>query len=218
MFISKLVCMDRIKKAIYQLRYDVYIKEMGMPNHYADHHSQQIIDPRDTDGTLFACYANEQLVGTVLGTPANSKHLGEFADLYQLEQYSPKELEMTFFTSLLVFKPSFRATQGVTQILRYLTRYFYDRGFRTCLIHCFPKDLGTSAENYTTTNAFVDIESYCKRLGYEIIGQGQLSDLKQLNIMRLNLSDIDHLKQVRSPLLSCLPTQRQPQGDNTCLI
>ena len=54
------------KRAVYRLRYDVYVEEMGRYRTVADHENRLLVEPEDETGRIFY-YATEngEVVGTV---------------------------------------------------------------------------------------------------------------------------------------------------------
>ena len=43
------------KRAVYRLRYDVYVEEMGRYRTVADHENRLLVEPEDETGRIFYC-------------------------------------------------------------------------------------------------------------------------------------------------------------------
>jgi hypothetical protein len=72
------------KRAVYRLRYDVYVEEMGRYRGIADHENRLLVEPEDDTGRIF--YAAED--GEVVGTVRISYGCDAPFSRRQIEQYS----------------------------------------------------------------------------------------------------------------------------------
>ena len=67
-------------EAVYRLRYDVYVAELGYSQRYADHVRRRIVEPMDDSASLLGAFDGSVLVGTLRTNYAKdsclSKHRG----------------------------------------------------------------------------------------------------------------------------------------------
>ncbi|MBT3556155.1 MAG: hypothetical protein HN644_11125 [Rhodospirillales bacterium] len=74
---------DDEKRAVYRLRYDVYVEEMGRYQSIADHKNRLLIEPEDDYSRLYMAVANDEVLGTMRLTWGGDT---SFPDR-QIEQY-----------------------------------------------------------------------------------------------------------------------------------
>ncbi|MEE2776955.1 MAG: hypothetical protein VYE73_09365, partial [Acidobacteriota bacterium] len=56
-------CSDEERTAIYRLRYDIYVQEMGRYQSIADHERRWLVEEVDGDSRLFLARDGDQVVG-----------------------------------------------------------------------------------------------------------------------------------------------------------
>ncbi|MCS6898831.1 MAG: cyclic nucleotide-binding domain-containing protein [Myxococcales bacterium] len=62
---------DAERAAIFRLRYEIYVEELGIDARGVDHEQRQLVDPRDRTGRLLGAYEGDRLIGTIRLDPAS---------------------------------------------------------------------------------------------------------------------------------------------------
>jgi hypothetical protein len=106
------------RTAVFRLRYDVYVKEMGRTQRYADHSRSQVEEPMDTAGHVVAAFAG---AGDVVGTVRSNllrltSSTGLYEDLYDFAALQPAVREYTSITTKLIVHRDFRNTSLAAQL------------------------------------------------------------------------------------------------------
>ena len=93
---------------IAQLRYAVYVEELGATMEYADHSSQELCEPWDATGENIGVWREGQLVGCVRFNSAETTDFSEYEELFhlaELKRHLPcSRKEFSLATKLAVMK------------------------------------------------------------------------------------------------------------------
>jgi GNAT superfamily N-acetyltransferase len=173
------------RTAVFRLRYDVYVKEMGRTQRYADHSRSQVEEPMDTAGHVVAAFAGADVVGTVRSNLLRlTSSTGLYEDLYDFAALQPPVRAYTSLTTKLVVHRDFRNTSLASQLARAAYRYGLENGVEEDFIDC----------NAHLVHFFL-------RLGYTEIKPITHPEYGVVVLLRLRLRDRAQLSTVRSPFL-----------------
>lgn len=73
-------------QAIYRLRYQVYVEELGATMEYADHSTQELCEPWDETGENISAWQEGRLVGCVRFNSAATTDFSEYEQLFHLSE------------------------------------------------------------------------------------------------------------------------------------
>lgn len=175
------------KKAVFQLRYAVYVKEMQVYVSKADHESKQFTDERDqTDRLLYAKEEDELAAAISVVVGADAPMTDDVRGIYDLPRFSSVIPESKMGIAMrLVSKPQYRSSTVPFKIMAEAVRIMVDAGVEVLFCTCQPHLL-----------------NMYQRLGFRSYSQEVFND-PEFGIMIplvLLMGDWDHLKKVRSPL------------------
>lgn len=173
------------RRAVYRLRYDVYVAEQGKAYAQADHDERLLRD--DADDYKGAC-----LLVTVAGQPVatvRTTHLHDDAAYhayrvrFDLARYSISSRSEMVVCSRLAILPQYRKTRVVHTVFEEIYRHEAQRGVRLCFQYCAPA-LVPLFEHY-------GFREYAPVVEDPILGRAHR--------MLLILDDLEHLRSVGSP-------------------
>jgi GNAT superfamily N-acetyltransferase len=171
-------------QAIYRFRYAVYVEEMGRKQRYADHENKLIRDPLDGEAgvCILGAWEGDEVVGTVRTNLLRCSNVGDYFGLYDLAAFPAEVLHNAALTTRMMVHPRHRNSLLATRIARKLYRYGLENAITT--------DLDCNRH----------LVGYYRRLGY-VVHRGDVvpPEYGPVSVMRLNLTDLDHLESVRSP-------------------
>jgi len=183
---------------VYRFWYDVYVTEMGRHRNDANtsHKSRKLYDPLSTAGSLCIARKDGEVVGTILSTPINHPAVEKYRLLYQLDSLSTEDQWSSAITTKLMVKANMRRTRLPLRLA--FASYDWSlhvgmkRGYMDCNDHLL---------------------NFFYRLGYvKHLPSLYHADYGQVNSMRLELTDEQHLRKVSSPLLAVLKRFQNEQG------
>jgi hypothetical protein len=174
--------------AVHRQRYQIYVEELGYPQHHADHAARTVAEPLDGTGVVFGAFSRSQLVGSVR---VNYEVFGEYQYLYDLQRFGPFLPDGLSVVTKLMIEPAWRA--GTLMARMGVALYVYTRDHRPqtrfCVIDCVPR-----------------LKPFFLRLGYRQIGPPITHPAAGTVLpMAFAVYDIAHFKQVGSPLASVCP-------------
>lgn len=174
---------DEERERIYQLRYQVYIEEMGKSNKNADHDKKTIKDPLDDWGILFYIEKERQMLATIrINSSSDGKFSEEFMDIYKVEHFIKAEPIKYSFSSRLMVNRNWRNSKVTSCILKNSYKFFRDNNIRF---------------NFLNSSSSL-IQLYqnigCRRYAEDFID----SDVGLRTPLVLLTEDIVHLKKIRS--------------------
>ena len=190
------------KEEIYRLRYKVYIEEMRGQNRHteADNQKQQLRDHWDDRAYHF--YVEQDGV-VVACARLNLRRDGPFEceEQFDTERFKPAFPRHVCMISRLALHPDLRGSYVLKQLTCSLYGFMLEEEMRFNFIDCHPQLLPLYS-----------------RLGFRVYRAGFNHDKYTYVIpMVLDLDDIDHLKRMKSPLVSVAehfgyPATRDPQS------
>jgi hypothetical protein len=179
------VASDEERQAVYRLRYEVYIAEMGRTQRYVDHARRQIEDPLDAHGLNLAAWHEDTMVGAVRCNWA-TEDLGEYVELYQMRRFGRWHPEQTYIATKLVIAPPYRRRWALA--VRLASAGFQAglaRGCRFNFIDCSPPRL-----------------TFFLRLGYrQVFPNVHHPDYGEVHPLVLSVSDREHFAAIGSPFV-----------------
>jgi N-acyl-L-homoserine lactone synthetase len=129
---------DRERDSVYQLRYSVYVEEMGWSSRYGCPLTRRLTDSLDETGTLFAAFRDGQVIGTLRTHHSGRSSLGIYKDLYRLDgllRVQPRSIAVA--TMFVVGKQS-RRSRVAWDLLTAAARAGLEDGIETAFIDCVP--------------------------------------------------------------------------------
>lgn len=177
------------REAIYRLRYDIYIEEMGRKQRHADPVRRRIEEPLDERGVLLGAWDEDgSLVGTVRN---NYGDCGPYHSFYQMER-AGHLLDRAFISTKLMIRPQLRhRTRTVVDLAAAGYRDAVQRGMLFCFIDCNPHLL-----------------SMFRSLGFrEYCGPVDHPEYGQVEPMVLGLTDRMWMERAGSPFLPWIPVE-----------
>ena len=176
-------------EACCRLRYDVYVSEMRRKQRHADHDNRKICDPLDRTGVTFACRdAKAELVGTIRCNHVRDgfDEVSPYLALYEIEQFA--DLQSTAITTRLMVKPRHRNLEVLTSLVCAAYRHSLAAGMTNDFMDCnHPLPALATTFGYVVHRDSVNHREY-----------------GDVCVMRLRLTDHDHLRQVNSPFSKIL--------------
>jgi GNAT superfamily N-acetyltransferase len=174
--------------AIFRLRYEVYVEELGRSQRYADHAARSVAEPLDTGANLFCAYDGARLVGTVRTNYAWRSRLEEYEALYQLERCGSAYPHGTSVTTKLVVAPDQRGSTLPYRLAAATYAAALADGVSFDFVDVYPARV-----------------PFFQRLGYQVhLPRAVHPEYGPVIVMRLGMRDAQHLAEVRSPFLRVL--------------
>jgi len=171
-------------EAIGRFRYAVYVEEMGRPQKYADHKRRMILDPLDCEGVVnLAAWQDGQVIGVIRNNFVRLTDIGDYFQQYGLAGVSPELLEATSITTRLMVHSSHRKSLLGARLACSAYRSALGHGIKTDFMDCNEH-----------------LVPYFTALGYRVHRDDLVHpEYGAVTVMRLDLTDRDHLEKVRSP-------------------
>lgn len=191
-------------RSIEELRYRVYIREMGKAYAMADHQAGRLGDSADCVSSILGAFAEEHVVGTVRWTHAADYQASGLADGLEISAWLPIVApEQLVVCSRLVVDQEFRSSGRIGVSLMY---YSYmsalSRGARVCV---------SSTQRH--------LVPFFQRFGFRPCGApffDAVSGREQWPMVLL-LDDVNHLAAIGSPFAAAARSQRRPDPDRAWL-
>lgn len=172
------------RERLFRFRYQVYVEEMRRLQKHADHVHRRIIEPFDATAHLLIAETGSTVVGTLRTNHATRTDLGYYIDLFRLSQQGPAWPGGLTLTTKLMVAANHRGGSLAVRLAREMYRYGTDTGVQVDIIDC---------------NAH--LREFFTRLGYRpYMGTVIHPEYGEVLPLRLDLEDITHLRQIRSPL------------------
>ncbi len=173
------------KEAIYRLRYEIYIKELG---DQLSNEDEKLMDAGDAHARLLMAVDEDELVGTLrINWGGDGPFNPKMAEVYDLSRFSSivTNKEIVLFDRFMV-KPEYRGTHAPFQLLAAISMFSLEKkaqlAFCDCQPHLLNLYLGLGFRTYTTS--------------FSDYGAGVLIPLVFV------CEDIEHLRRIGSPLLA----------------
>jgi predicted GNAT family N-acyltransferase len=123
------------QRAVYRLRYDVYVTEMRRPQPYADHERRLVSDPLDKHGIVLSLHHDDEVVGTVRLNSLDGD-VGPYRDLYALGHLVGTEASSHVIVTALMFAPDHRGTAALVKVFQACFAAAWERGVTTAWVDC----------------------------------------------------------------------------------
>lgn len=186
-------------QAIYRLRYQVYVEELGATMEYANHSTQELCEPWDETGENIGVWQEGRLVGCVRFNSAATTDFSEYEELFHLRELrrhlNCSPIELSVAAKLVVIK-----THRGLKIARILLQALYEVS-RT-------RNAALSLQ-FCQTHLVHRYQNY----GWIICGDSFLHlEGGFMKPMALIVQDREHLQRLQSPFL---PLCKQYANDQT---
>lgn len=174
--------------AIFQLRYQVYVEELGRTQQYADHDTRMIREPLDETARLFVALDGPKVVGSVRTNYSCTSALGAYEALYGMDVAQSAHPGHTSITTKLLVAPSYRSTALAYRLAVATYRMALRDGILFDFIDVYP-----------------DRVPFFERLGYRVhIPEVVHEEYGRVIVMKIAVRDSAHLRRVGSPFLRYL--------------
>lgn len=164
--------------------YDTYVRDMGRKVDGADRTEELLCDPLAHCSWLHVAKAELRIVGTVMSTPVAHVQCGLYEELYQLPGDEADRKGIAITTKLMVAR-DFRRGRLAVDLAAATYCQGLNSGISRCRIDC---------------NLY--LTSFFEGLGFRRLFDAVHPCYGEVSVMELELHDIAHLAQVRSPLLA----------------
>ena len=197
-FVIRLTRDESEREKAYRLRYDVYVEELGVYGHQADHERRLLTDETDEGSDVFVALAGEAAIGTARLTHGAQRPLPDWMrDDYELDRFAglvPEE-RMCLATRFMV-RREYRGTTVPVEIIAALVRRAAEFDVDLLFADCEPHLL--------TMYAMLGFRPYC---GMFVDDNGDLF----VPIACL-AHDREHFEAINSPLLAWVGDKMDPGG------
>lgn len=174
---------DDERRAVYALRFAVYVEEMGRRQAHANHALRLVEEPEDENARLLVARTDD---GEVVGTARvhlKSEIPSSLESLYQLHHFIPFHPTQTSTTTKLMVAPAYRRTPLALR----LAQACYDLGMAE----------GVSF-NFIDCNA--PVRSFFLRLGFRQLFEDFVHpDYGTVSPLVLALHDVAYMRRIGSP-------------------
>jgi hypothetical protein len=175
-------------RAVFRLRYEVYIEELGRTQRYADHATRTIEEPLDSCANLFCAYEGSRLVGTVRTNYAWRSALGDYEAIYAMQRGDTAHPHSTSITTKLVVVPDRRRTTLPYRLAAATYAAALSDGVMFDFVDVYPARV-----------------AFFERLGYRVhVPRALHPEFGEVIVMRLGMRDARHFAEVKSPFLRVL--------------
>ncbi len=179
-----LVTSESEREAVFRLRYEVYVEELGRDREYADHARRQLRDKLDHDGArIYAAFAGGRALATVRANYLRDGEVGEYEEDYALRELTARERWACSITTRLMVAPAYRRSAVTSALCRAIYRDGMAVGIESNYVDCDPRHVPFfEALGFRVVRPSFEHERY---------GEGV--------VLRLDVLDCEHLERVRSP-------------------
>lgn len=144
---------DKMKLEAQQLRYQIYVEELGRNSPYADHERRTITDDLDAFAHTFLAMKDGEMVGTLRGNLPAEGSVGYLEELYGMT-LSPKHPAATAICTKFAIRKEHRGGAAAMELIAAMVRFGLRHGVQECYIDCVPR-----------------LVHYYRALGFKICGQ-----------------------------------------------
>lgn len=178
-------------EAVFRFRYDVYVRELGRRQRYADSLRRWVCEPLDERGHVFTAMDDGRVVGTLRSNYGHAQDLAEYAALFGIHASAWEMANRISVTSKLMVAGHYRGTS---------------------LCYRLARATFTTGRAWGVHHDFIDVNppvvGFFTRLGYRPFRhQVNHPEYGRVHVMRLAVHDLDHMQRVGSPFL---PLARRP--------
>lgn len=170
------------KRAVFALRYRVYVQEMGRAEPSADHERSELSDAYDDHATTVAAFDGARAVGSVRGIPA-AYLSAEDVNFWRMKTAGAWFPAQSLCVTKFVVEPAQRSSLLPIRLCVKIFSVMYAKGFRFAYI-----------------DANEPRREFFEFLGFEAIGERTVHPrYGEVLIMVLRMADWDHFRRIRSP-------------------
>jgi predicted GNAT family N-acyltransferase len=185
----RLVSLPSEKHQIYKFRYKVYVDEMNRKQIYADHVSKIIKEPLDDTGHLFAAYDDDgNIIGTIRNNFSKDGNLGFYEKLYNMDSVGAYHPNNTAILTKLMIAKKYRKSSILSKLIM-------SEAYKSLL-------------NNKIKFSFIDVNhqlvNFFTRYGCKHLDEIIHPEYGEVDLMRLDVEDVEHLYNVGSPLYEVL--------------
>lgn len=186
----------RERHAVERLRYDVYVRELGYDQPYADHRAHTLPEPLDATSVVFGAFnSTGAAVATLRVTHAvNAEE--EYGDLFGWNSLPPSSRREHAMASKLIVVPELRGGSLALRIIRTAAEHLMSEGIRFCHLE--------------TYDHLVPLYS---RLGFLTLGRRWHAPYGEVSHLRIDFTDIELSRALRSPLLPVIERARAASSE-----
>lgn len=186
-------------QAIYRLRYQVYVEELGATMEYADHEARELCEPWDATGENIGVWQEGQLVGCVRFNSALTTDFSEYEALFHLSELKRSmpcsSNEFSLATKLAVIKEQ----RGLT--------------LATALCQACYSTMRTNNASLNFLICPTKLVPFYQKFGFQICNASFYhAEGGSMTPMVLIVQDREHLQHLQSPFL---PLCKQYANDQT---
>lgn len=183
---------DEDKLAVYRLRYEVYVEELGGHEPHADHEKRILTDPHDNSSRILGAWDDTGHLIATLRNNSGSQFLYLHSllstrdrDLYRMDLFEDASSREISLSSMFVARKDHLDTRVVAKLLKESYLYLVERGVKYDFIH-YEKSL----------------DNLFKKMGYrpylsELFGN---QDRFNFHPLVLCLYDYEYLNSIKSSL------------------
>jgi predicted GNAT family N-acyltransferase len=138
-FAKRIVSTQEERLAVYELRYDAYIRELGWSSPYADHERGILTDPFDARASLFAAFEGAQVVATMRTIYSRDSALDYYIALYGMEADLMRHPQGVAVVSALIVRRGHRGSRLVFEITKMAYERVMEDGISIVYLDCEPE-------------------------------------------------------------------------------
>jgi hypothetical protein len=195
-FEARLATTPADRRAVFKLRYLVYIEEMRRASRYANHDEKILEEPYDQNALIYGLFVGEMCVATVRANRGSDPTVTEYLDLYHISQKTTALSELVISTKVMANK-SFRNLRAIRDFWMFFYEDLLERGFRE--IYCDCND---------------NVLRFFLHLGFKHSTPATTvhPEFGTVNLLHANMYDLSHAEAVGSPLATALKSylERKP--------
>lgn len=174
--------------AVFRLRYEVYIEELGRVQRHVDHDARTIEEPLDRCGHVLCAFDGERLVGTLRSNYTRESQISYYEELYAMSAVGAAHPYATSITTKLLVMPAYRRSTVAFQLAMATYQLNLMHGIEHDFVDVYPERV-----------------PFFTRLGYRMHRTDVVHpEYGAVAVMRLGLHDESHLRSVDSPFLALL--------------
>jgi len=182
-------------RAVYRFRYAIYVEEMNRFQKHADPVERTIIDPLDATSDNVAAWDGDQVVACIrLTWSARTRcpYMAYYEDLYQMHRFGDRHPGQTSIVTRLMIAADHRRTNLAFRLFSFCYTIGLDTGTVLNVMDCNAHLVG-----------------FFRKIGYrDYVGTVRHDEYGDVTPMYLDLLDIPHLRQLKSPYLKAYEAWR----------
>jgi hypothetical protein len=138
-FAKRIASTQEERLAVYELRYDAYIRELGWSSPHADHKRGILTDPFDARANLFAAFEGEMAVATMRTMYSRDSALDYYIALYGMEADLMRHPQGVAVASALIVRSGRRGSRLVFEITKMAYERVMEDGISIVYLDCEPE-------------------------------------------------------------------------------